>query len=1049
MFKRNPLTIAVRCLLFAALLFALVNSLVPPCSAQSSSSTLSGTVEDQNGGLVAGASVMVINTATGLQRTATTNEQGGFTIPLLPPATYKVRVERQGFSPVEVPTVVLNVGDQKALRIQLKAGDVNATVTVQSDAETIRADGSVGTIINRQQVANMPLNGRSLHALIQLTPGVVLTPASGSGATGSTQFSVNGQRTTSNYFMVDGVSANTGMGAADLPGASGSGQAPGTTALGGTNSLVSLDALQEFRIDTSSYAAEFGRTPGGQISLVTRGGTNQFHGSASYYFRNEALDANDWFANATRQPKPRERQNLFSGVLGGPIKLDRLFFFASYEGLRLKQPQVQVKTVATVALRAQAVPELRPYLNALPLPNGQDFGNGTAQFAGSYSDPGKFNIFAVRVDGQIADNLTGFFRVNHAPSQAQSRTSSLSTVKSISVSNDTYTGGLVWVAGSRLTIDVRSNWSRNAPRVVFDLDTFGGAQIPTVSDVFLDSLNPSKGLQIFIGPGGGRFDWGTANNDIQRQFNTVGTLAWLVGAHQLKMGVDYRRLLPLVGATNGLIRSVVFSTAQRVTTGLASSYATTSIDPIPREAIFENISLFAQDTWRVHPGLTLTYGFRFERVPPPSEASGRLPRTLLGIDSDILQNPRLAPLGTPLFHRRFGEFAPRFGVAYQLSTRQGWETTLRGGAGIFYDIGLGEIASGFQRMYPFFAIKAAANVPFPPTGAVATPPVLGVDPPQQLFLPDPNLQMPYTAQWNASLDQGIGQAQTVTISYIGAAGRRLLVNQNYFQPLAEWPTVKIPISIQRNVGQSSYNALQAQYRRRLRQGLEALASYTLANSRDNGSADNALAPPASQTAIVTQEYGPSNFDVRHILSAALSYDLPRMSAPMLLRAVASDWGLDLLIRYQSAFPVTPRVGSAFFPDGAFYNQRPDVVAGQPLYINDPTIPGGRRFNRTAFVVPAGNQQGNFSRNGLRGFPASQVDLALRREFRLRESVRLQLRAEVFNLFNHPNFAIPVADISDGLFGQPTSMLNRSLGGLNALYQMGGPRSGQLAIKILF
>src|SRR6266496_2483022 len=334
MMNHRPLLFALRALLLLALCAL-------PFAAHAQSATLSGTIEDQNKAAIPGVQVTIENTGTTLKRETTTNHEGSFTVPLLPPGHYVVTARRDGFAPVQINDVVLNVGDQKALKIQLKAGDVNATVTVDLNAETVRTDGSVGTVINRQFVANMPLNGRSLHALIQLTPGVVLTTASGS-PTGNGQFSVNGQRTTSNYFMVDGVSANTGMATSTtgFPGASGSGQTPGATALGGTNSLVSLDALQEFRIETSTFAPEFGRTPGGQISLVSRGGTNQYHGSASEYLRNEAMDANNWFANANRQPKPKERQNLFGGVFGGPIKKDRLFFFGSYEGLRLQQPVV-------------------------------------------------------------------------------------------------------------------------------------------------------------------------------------------------------------------------------------------------------------------------------------------------------------------------------------------------------------------------------------------------------------------------------------------------------------------------------------------------------------------------------------------------------------------------------------------------------------------------------------------------------------------------------------------------------------------------------------
>ena len=1072
MTRRHPLPFALRSLLFLVLCafpFAVARG-------QASTATLSGEVVDQNGAVIPGALVKIINPATAFGRETTTSDSGAYAFPLLPPGTYQVTAQRDGFSPVRVEKIVLNVGDQKALQVQLKAGDVNATVTVQSDAETVRTDGSVGTVVNRQFVANIPLNGRSLHALLQLTPGVVLTPipSGGGDAAGNGQFSVNGQRTTSNYFTVDGVSANTGMAAGGVgafPFASGSGQTAGTTALGGTNSLVSLDALEEFRIETSTYAPEFGRTPGGQISLLTRGGTNQFHGSASYYFRNEALDANDWFANANRQPKPKERQNLFGGVLGGPIKKERLFFFGSYEGLRLQQPKVLVVTVPTVALRAQAVPALRPYLNALPLPNGRDLGNSQAEFAASYSDPGTFNVLALRFDGTIAKSLTGFFRVNYAPSETKTRTSSLSTVSSVRVVNQAYTGGLTWVAASRLTADLRLNWTRNAPRRFFDLEAFGGAVIPGVSDVFAPGRDPSHAASLFTAIGA--FTWGPGTSDVQRQLNAVGTAAWLVGAHQLKFGLDYRRMLPLLGATGGDLETLFYSNATGIMANSASLYQLTTSDSVPREAIISNLSLFAQDTWRVNRRLTVTYGLRFERVPPPSEGTGRPPRTVLGIENAVLQNPRLAPEGTPLWRNRLGEFAPRFGVAYQLHERQGWETTLRGGAGIFDDLGLGTTANAFQIMWPYYAQKLLSNVPLPLSDSARTPPRLVIDPPQALFLFDPALRLPYTIEWNVTMDQRIDTAQVVKVAYVGAAGRRLLILEGYRQPLAEWPTTPFTISIERNLGSSRYDALQVQYERRLQRGLQALASYTLGRSRDNTSQDIRSAPPASHTGLLEQEFGPSDFDVRHLLSAAVTYDLPRLAGPRILEAVSRDWGLDLLIRYQSALPLSPTTGLLSLPDGTFFTARPNRIPGVPLYIKDPSAPGGRTFNniiptadqiasagcvplnasrtnaKGALCTPPTGQQGTFPRNGLRAFPSSQVDLALRREIRLGENVRLQLRGELFNLFNHPNFGTPTNSITSGLFGRPTSMLNQSLGGLNGLYQMGGPRSGELAVKVIW
>jgi hypothetical protein len=1084
--------------LIAAVVFLFTASgLVTFVHGQTASATLSGTVQDERGAVIPGAQITITNPATTLERQVVTNESGFFIIPLLPPATYSVTVQSQGFSPVKVPNVVLNVGDQKALQIQLKAGDVNAEVTIDSDAETVRTDGSVGTVVNRQFVANIPLNGRSLQALIQLTPGVVLTESPG-GPTGSQQFSVNGQRTTANYFMVDGVSANTGIEASALgvdPGASASGQTAGTTVLGTTNSLVSLDALQEFRIETSSYAAEYGRTPGGQISLVTRSGDNKFTGSASYYIRNEALDANDWFANANRLARPIERQNFFGGVLSGPVYLprfgeggrklwsgkDRLFFFASYEGLRLRQPRVVVTTVASNALRSQAAPVFQPFLKALPVPNGQDFGDGTALFAGSYSDSGSFNIFGLRLDGHLTDRLTAFFRFNHAPSELNSRDPVVpSVINRTQAQNNSYTGGATWVSSPGMTADLRINWTRNAAPAVSDLDTFGGAVIPAVSDWFGPGRNPSNSRFRFFTFLFGVISWGAGSSDVQRQWNAVGTVGVSIGSHQLKVGVDYRRLLPLLGRTGNIFENFQINTAKQIRDGVITNDRLDANVPIAREPQISNLSLFVQDTWHANRRLTLTYGLRFERVPSPGEATGQLPRTLLGIESSILQNPRLAPAGTPLFHNRFGEFGPRFGAAYQLSTRSRWETTVRGGAGIFYDLGLGDIANAFAFAYPFFAEKVVCcNLPLPLSAASRALPLVPAtapDPTSNLFSITalaPNLRLPYAIEWNGAIEQAIGSGQTVTASYVGAAGRRLLGQDVYSTALADFPGVSANINIQRNLGRSSYHALQIQFQRRLVRNLQALASYTLGRSEDDASTDerDITAAPSSQASLSTRNWGVSNFDVRHILSAGVTYNLPGLSGPTVVRALSRDWGLDLLFRYQSAFPVNPVFTGVFLADGTILNPRPNLISGVPLYVNDPTAPGGRRFNTStptaeqiaaagcvpsngrnakgALCAPPSGQQGNFPRNGLRGFPASQIDLALRREFRLGEVLRLQLRGELFNLFNHPNFGPPRNLVNSGAFGRVSQMRNQALGGLNGLYQMGGPRSGQLALKLIW
>src|SRR5882757_5655258 len=360
--------------LFGLILFGLTL----PILGQSPTATVNGLVRDPSGAVVPGAEVQLINEQTNTRYPARTNREGIYSVPNLPPGTYRIQVSKVGFKTIIKPDIILNVLDARAINFDLPVGAASETVTVDGGAAMIDPDSfSVSTVVDRQLAENLPLNGRSFQTLIELTPGVVLTANNGFD-TG--QFSVNGQRANANYWMVDGVSANIGISASPTPGSGLAGTSGSASVLGGTNSLVSVDALQEFRIQTSTYAPEFGRTPGGQISIATRSGTNQFHGTAFDYLRNDDLDANDWFngfTNSPPLPKPQERQNDFGGTFSGPIVKNKTFFFFSYEGLRLRLSQTALTVVpdasftpgGTTNSRQNAIAALQPYLNAFALPN--------------------------------------------------------------------------------------------------------------------------------------------------------------------------------------------------------------------------------------------------------------------------------------------------------------------------------------------------------------------------------------------------------------------------------------------------------------------------------------------------------------------------------------------------------------------------------------------------------------------------------------------------------------------------------------------------------
>src|SRR5580658_2037382 len=310
--------------------------------AQSTNASITGRVTDPSKALIVGAKVNAISIDRSFRYEAVTNGSGEYYLTNLPPGNYRIEIDKTGFKTLIKPDVILHVQDALEIDFEMTLGPASQSVTVETGAPLVNTEsGTVSTVINRTFVDNLPPNGRSFQTLMMLTPGVVVTATAFDD---QGQFSVNGQRADANYFTVDGVSANFGVtGYTPLVQAAG-GALPALTVTGGTNSLVSVDAMQEFRVQTSSFDPEFGRTPGGQVSIVTRSGTNDFHGTAFEYFRNDALDANDWFNGYTNNPplpKAEERQNDFGGVFGGPIIKDRTFFFFSYEGLRLRQPATQ------------------------------------------------------------------------------------------------------------------------------------------------------------------------------------------------------------------------------------------------------------------------------------------------------------------------------------------------------------------------------------------------------------------------------------------------------------------------------------------------------------------------------------------------------------------------------------------------------------------------------------------------------------------------------------------------------------------------------------
>ena len=1040
-------------------------------SAQSPNGIINGLVLDPTGGVIAGAEILIANDATAVQYLGKTNGEGIYVVTNLPPGTYRLQVSKIGFKTLIKPDIILNVQDSLVVNFTLPVGAVSEVVTVTGGAPLVNTESAaVSTVVDRQFAENLPMNGRSFQTLIELTPGVVVTP---SNAFDNGQFSINGQRTSSNYWMVDGVSANIAASAISTTGNGFAGAASSSSVLGGTNSLVSVDALQEFRIQTSTYAPEFGRTPGGQISIVTRSGTNQFHGTLFDYFRNDVLDANNWFNDAVTPalPKAEERQNDFGGTFSGPIVKDRTFFFFSYEGLRLRLPQTTLTTVPNLLARQNAVPAMQPFLNAFPFdPKQPDLGNGIAQFDASYSNSASLDAYSLRIDHKLSDKRVLFARYNYSPSSLLDRGvgSSLSEVLPTQTTIQTGTIGLTWAISPEISNDLRLNYSRASSGEHAVLDNFGGA-VPLTALPFpspYTSSNASLALHV-IPLVDGNLSIGQFVGNLQQQFNLVNSLSIQKGSHSLKFGVDFRRLSPISGPES----YAQFADFQNVPSFAAGTTGFTEVSAnVHANLLFRNLGVYAQDTWRMGPRLTLTYGLRWDVDVAPAALNGQNLTAVTGFNLSNLSQLALAPAGTAPFATRYANVAPRLGAAYQISQNPKWQTVLRGGFGVFYDLATQEVGNNVVGAYPFSSVNFSfAGGTFPLSPSAAAPP--SITPPNAtsgvLFGFDPHLQLPQTLEWNVALEQALGQEQTISVSYIGADGRRLIQSAQVLSPNSNY----LEATLIANTASSSYNALQAEFQRRLSHGLQVLSSYTWSHSIDDASSGSFgsfsnVGIPGSDSNV---NRGPSDFDIRHGFSAGITYDIPAPKGNAFIRSVLSSWSTENFVLARSAAPAD--ISDELFGQlgNAVAEVRPDLVSGQPLYLYGSQYPGGKAFNPAAFTDPPFDpttflplRQGNVPRNFLRGFAAAQWDFAVHREFPLHESLQLQFRAEMFNVLNHPNFGPPSGTFLSPAFGGPagfglsTQMLAQSLapsglggGAFNPLYQIGGPRSIQFALKLQF
>jgi hypothetical protein len=1132
-----------------------------PLLAQMATATLSGIVSDPTHSVIVNVTVQLSNVDTNVSQTAQTNQAGLYTFASVPPGRYDIAVKHAGFKAAIIKDLILHVGDDVAQNFSLEVGVVTDTITVTGEARPINTENAtVGTVVERKVVENMPLNGRSFQGLITLTPGVATVASNG---TATTQFVVNGQRSDTSYFSVDGVSANTAAPVGGALNSNGTGSSPTTSATGGFNNMVSIDALQEFRMSTSSFAPEFGRTPGGQISLVSRSGSNAFHGDVFDYFRNTVLDANDWFLNAASRGRGVVQQNDFGGVVGGNVIKNKLFFFASYEGLRLQAPSPSVKKVPTQASRALAAAAnsggvtgyMAPFANAYPLPDGNpatpctSFATCALNYSASFPGKSVMDNTSIRGDYSLNKRMMLFGRYAHSPSSLVSENSV--DRNAFDFGNDSYTAGWTWILSGAANNDLRFNFTHSTMmRGSVPLQysgSFSSIFPPGYAAPASTYLSNPNSMSIQFGglPTDGFALIPALANNGNDQRNITDSFGWVKGSHRFRFGIDWRQLDPaadnvnfnwnnqfaqnttaLTGfpaSLNVCPASVLPAGAGATVPGYICGQATLSNiqHNFPQHFRYQQYSSYAQDTWRVSRRITLTYGVRWE-VNPAFQYTSNNPGFSIQASSfnrSDLSKININPFGTAVFATTWGNFAPRAGIAWQLSDNPKWGRVLRAGYGIFYDTGA---QAGTSLSNPF-------NGRFNNQGAGAIAPLIQFPlktsdaiyvtaPTPKLTLPvsnggndilvDPNFKLPYVHQFNITLEQQIGSQQTLTASYVGALGKRLIGSLLYpagagnvavFAQINPITGVATPDSLQiyGNYSSSDYHALQTKFQRQFAGGLSALVSYTWSHSIDDASVNHfgptiVLPTPATLAGgrPIALLRGNSDFDIRHLFAFSAVYEIPGPKHGV-ARAFLGHWSIDPIFHYQTAAPLEIFTGATGSIGGTGYAQRPNIIPGVPVYVHgsDCTAqnggqgcPGGMQLNiapvsaataasagcvaptgtnaKGAFCtpLPVGSQtvSGNLGRNIVRGFPVGELDFSLHREFPIHESIRLRFQVDMFNVFNHPNFGAQGGTVNGPTFGTTTLMANSSLGagnsggaGFNPIFNTGGPRNFQFALKLFF
>ena len=981
---------------------------------------LEGTVHDGSAAVVPGASILCTGAETGFRFQAESGIDGKYAL-IVPSGHYDLIVRRLGFRTIARIGVLVPDAGAVQVDFELTPGSIWETVTVSDvpDADVWRSSGAV--VIHPEAVRTLPANDRTVTGLLYLAPGVLFTPAS-RGDPG--QFSSLGARPNSNTVSVDGVSGNNAVAGAGWPSLMPGGKLPSMTALGTTHNLAVLDSIQEVTVELQGDTIGFSQAPGAEIIIHTRPGTNALHGSLFGGTRPRALGASDWFANRYSLGHDAPALDQEGGTLGGPLRRDRTFAFVSAERLAIRQGYAWTTTVPSRAARLISPTDLRAYLNEFPLPNGPDLALGSAQLIGVRRQPGALTAASVRLDHQVSPASRVFLRVSDSPSFADSGATQ---------TNHTEYRNLTAVLGVTRTFarwihDSRLGFSRNEATSTWSLPTGGElppapfyAQYPSLAADFTN---------VVVG-GAASVSVGQNGRNLQNQWQFSQTAALETSRHQSRFGVTYLELRPeRIGPASSL--TVAFGTPTDLINGPLAPVWVTSSAPEANSTLLRRVAAFAQDTWRIHSRLNVTFGLRASRAPAPNIIPAA---NLYRVDGPVADAVTPIQHREPLWQGPAVQLDPSMATAWRLAEH----SVLRASWSLVHD---GESAAATDQMngIPRQQLQTA------PSGVVQPYVFSNLIPVDLGYGFARNLRLPTYQRWSLRL-QHQWRKDAVEFSYAGLHGEQELRRQLVLGPAAA-PEVGALISAADN-GISQYHGLTAAYRRTLSSGLQASATYSWSHSIDLNSSDSAVFL-VTKTHGAPTDRGSSDFDVRHVLNAGVTYS-------------RSGWTFGALVFARSGFPVNVQM-SETLKGFAVANNQAGLIAGAPVWVSVPAAPGGRMLNAPppqknggaplAFAYPVDGIQ-PIGRNAIEGFGAWQADVAVEHPVWDRGALHVSGRIDAFNALNHAAFADPARFWSNPMFGQSQSPQNLMFGqgspggGQAPAFLVGAPRSLQMSLRLSF